>query len=74
MVYFDRYREKIIKYFISALNIMGNRNIILMHGFANKFQDEILPIIENTPIQNQKRRGTNTKIASFNKSLELLIK
>lgn len=33
---------------------MGNRNIILTHGFASKFQDEILPIIENTPNQKQK--------------------
>lgn len=35
---------------------MGNRDIILIHGFTNKFQDEILPIIENTPIHKQKKK------------------
>lgn len=34
-----------MKYFISVLNIMGNRDIILIHGFTKKFQDEILPIV-----------------------------
>lgn len=54
---------------------MGNRDIILIHGFTNKFQDEILPIIENTPIHKQKKKKKkNTKIASFNKSQDLLIK
>lgn len=52
---------------------MGNRDIILIHGFTNKFQDEILPIIENTPIHKQKNNN-NIKIAIFNKSQDLLIK
>lgn len=34
---------------------MGKRGIILIHSFTNKFQDEILPIIENTPIQKKKK-------------------
>lgn len=50
---------------------MGKRDIILIHSFTNKFQDEILPIIENTPIHEKKN---HTKIASFNKSWDLLIK
>lgn len=33
---------------------MGNRDIILIHRFTNKFQDEILPITENTAIHKQK--------------------
>lgn len=52
---------------------MGNRDIILIHGFTNKFQDEILPITENTPIHKQKYNN-NTKIVEFNKSQGLLIK
>lgn len=50
---------------------MGKRDIILMHSFTKKFQDEILPIMENTPIHNKKN---HTKIASFNKNWDLLIK
>lgn len=50
---------------------MGKRNIILMHSFTKKFQDEILPIMENTLIHKKKN---HTKIASSNKNWDLLIK
>lgn len=47
---------------------MGNRDIILIHGFTNKFQDEILPIIENTPIHKQKKEKKIQKLLALIKA------